>query len=110
VPGTVTSGIDVALWHDLRLAWLGQLHTTLEAQYLLRYDLRTRAPSQVVHGVGVYDLGVYPRAKANLSSHWTHPGGASGGFALRYVGSYRECAGDDCNTPTLRRRARSIAT
>ena len=48
---------------------------------------------------GFYDLGVYPRYKANLSGRWAHPGGASVGFLLRYVGSYQECAGDDCNTP-----------
>jgi outer membrane receptor protein involved in Fe transport len=97
VPRTVTSGIDVALWHDLQLTQIGRIHTALEAQYLLRYDLH--AASQVVHGVGFYDLGVYPRYKANLSSHWAHPSGASGGFTLRYVGSYQECPGDDCNTP-----------
>jgi outer membrane receptor protein involved in Fe transport len=102
VPRTVTSGIDVALWYDARLASLGRIHTGLEAQYLLRYDLDTSG--QVIHGVGFYDLGVYPRYKANLSSHWTHPGGASGGFLLRFVGSYQECAGDDCNT------ARNLAT
>ncbi|HEX8107828.1 MAG TPA: TonB-dependent receptor, partial [Kofleriaceae bacterium] len=97
VSRTVTSGVDVALWYDARLAQLGRIHTGLEAQYLLRYDLETG--NQVIHGVGFYDLGVYPRYKANLSSRWTHPGGASGGFTLRYVGSYQECAGDDCNTP-----------
>jgi iron complex outermembrane recepter protein len=97
VPRTVTSGIDVALWYDARLAALGRIHTGLEAQYLLRYDLDTSG--RVIHGVGFYDLGVYPRYKANLSSQWTHPGGASGGFLLRFVGSYKECAGDDCNTP-----------
>ncbi|HEX8111752.1 MAG TPA: TonB-dependent receptor, partial [Kofleriaceae bacterium] len=97
VPRTVTSGIDVALWYDARLAELGRIHTGLEAQYLLRYDLQTG--SQVIHGVGFYDLGVYPRYKANLSSNWVHPGGASGGFLLRYVGSYQECAGNDCNNP-----------
>jgi outer membrane receptor protein involved in Fe transport len=48
--------------------------------------------------VGFYDLGVYPRYKANLSSNWAHPSGASGGFTLRFVGSYQECAGDDCNS------------
>ena len=97
VPRTVTSGVDVALWYDARLAQLGRIHTALEAQYLLRYDLDTG--SQVVHGVGYYDLGVYPRYKANLSSRWIHPSGITSGFSLRYVGSYKECAGDDCNTP-----------
>jgi outer membrane receptor protein involved in Fe transport len=51
----------------------------------------------VIHGVGFYDLGVYPRYKANLSSHWSHPSGASGGFLLHYVGGYKECAGNNCN-------------
>jgi iron complex outermembrane recepter protein len=94
---TVTSGVDLAVWYDTRLVELGRLHTGLEAQYLLRYDLDTG--SQVVHGVGYYDLGVYPRYKANLSSRWIHPSGVTGGFTLRYVGSFKECAGDDCNTP-----------
>src|SRR5262249_22880071 len=97
VPRTTTSGIDVALWYDVRLVELGRIHTGLEAQYLVRYDLD--AGSQVVHGVGFYALGVYPRYKANLSSRWAHPSGASGGFLLRFVGSYKECAGDDCNNP-----------
>ncbi|HEX3761227.1 MAG TPA: TonB-dependent receptor [Kofleriaceae bacterium] len=92
---TITSGVDLAVWYDTRFVALGRLHTGLEAQYLLRYDLDTG--QQVVHGVGYYDLGVYPRYKANLSSRWIHPGGASGGFTLRYVGSYKECAADDCN-------------
>jgi outer membrane receptor protein involved in Fe transport len=94
---TVTSGIDLAVWYDTRFVELGRLHTGLEAQYLLRYDLDTG--SRVVHGVGYYDLGVYPRYKANLSSRWIHPSGVTGGFTLRYVGSFKECAGDDCNSP-----------
>jgi iron complex outermembrane receptor protein len=97
VPRTVTSGVDVALWYDARVGALGRIQTGLEAQYLLRYDLH--AATQVIHGVGFYDLGVYPRYKANLSSNWVHPSGASGGFLLRYVGSYQECAGNDCNNP-----------
>jgi iron complex outermembrane recepter protein len=97
VTRTTTSGIDLALWYDARLVELGRIHTGLEAQYLVRYDLDTSL--QVIHGAGFYDLGVYPRYKANLSSHWIHPSGASGGFTLRYVGSYKECADDDCNNP-----------
>jgi iron complex outermembrane recepter protein len=104
---TVTSGIDLAVWYDTRFVELGRLHTGLEAQYLLRYDLDTG--SQVVHGVGYYDLGVYPRYKANLSSRWSHPSGITSGFTLRYVGSFKECAGDDCNTPhTLATLSRDV--
>jgi outer membrane receptor protein involved in Fe transport len=96
VTRTTTSGIDVALWYDTRLAKLGRIHTGLEAQYLLRYDLDTSL--QVIHGRGFYDLGVYPRYKANLSSNWAHPRGASAGFTLRFIGTYKECAGNNCNS------------
>ena len=95
VPRTTTAGVDLALWYDARFAALGRIHSGLEAQYLLRYDLDTSV--QVIHGVGFYDLGVYPRYKANLSSRWSHPGGASAGFNLRFIGTYKECAGNDCN-------------
>ena len=96
VPRTITSGVDVAAWYDTRLGGIGRLHTGVEAQYLLRYDLETSR--QVIHGVGFYDLGVYPRYKANLSSNWMHASGASAGVTLRYVGAYKECAGNDCNS------------
>ena len=96
VTRTTTSGIDVALWYDTRLAEIGRIHTGLEGQYLLRYDLDTSL--QVIHGRGFYDLGVYPRYKANLSSTWVHPGGASGGFSLRFIGAYKECADNNCNS------------
>jgi outer membrane receptor protein involved in Fe transport len=96
VARTATSGVDLALRYDTQLAELGRLRTALEAQYLVRYDLDTS--QQVIHGVGFYDLGVYPRYKANLSSRWAHPSGGSGGFTLRYVGAYTECAGNDCNS------------
>ncbi|TMQ12012.1 MAG: TonB-dependent receptor [Deltaproteobacteria bacterium] len=102
VTRTTTSVIDLAVWHDTRFAGFSRIHTGLEAQYLLSYDLDTSL--QVIHGVGFYDLGVYPRYKANLSSSWVHPSGASGGFTLRFVGTYKECAGNDCNS------AHSLAT
>lgn len=95
VDRTVTSGIDLAIRYDRKLATLGRIATGLEAQYLLRYDLDT--PRQVIHGVGYYDLGVYPRYKANLSGTWLHPSGASGGLLLRFVGAYQECAANNCN-------------
>ncbi|HMG24094.1 MAG TPA: TonB-dependent receptor, partial [Kofleriaceae bacterium] len=96
VTRTTTSGVDLAVWYETRFAELGRLHTGLEAQYLLSYDLDTSL--QVIHGVGFYDLGVYPRYKANLSGNWAHPSGASGGLSLRFVGSYQECAGNNCNS------------
>jgi outer membrane receptor protein involved in Fe transport len=97
VKRTTTSGFDFAVWSDTELAGHGRIHTRLEAQYLLRYDLDTG--QQIIHGAGYYDLGVHPRYQASLSSSWRRSLGASAGFALRYVGMYKECAGDDCNDP-----------
>ncbi|HEY0193925.1 MAG TPA: TonB-dependent receptor [Kofleriaceae bacterium] len=96
VDQTRTSGLDLAAWYDLKLPEAyGRVHAGVEAQYLFDYDLRTA--SQTIHGVGNYDLGVYPHVRANLSARWARRGGASGGFSLRYVGGYQECAGNDCN-------------
>jgi iron complex outermembrane recepter protein len=96
VPRTTTSGVDIALWYDARLGQLGRIHTGFEAQRLLRYDLDTA--HGVIHGLGYYDLGVYPRYRANLSSSWVDSRGASAGFTLRYIGTYKECAGNNCNS------------
>jgi outer membrane receptor protein involved in Fe transport len=98
---TTTSGFDLAARYDHKLGELGRLQTAVEAQYLLRYDLDTSAGP--IHGVGFYDLGAYPRLRANLSALWGR-GGASAGLNLRFVGSYQECAANDCND------ARNLAT
>ncbi|HET9627818.1 MAG TPA: TonB-dependent receptor [Kofleriaceae bacterium] len=94
VDHTATSGLDVALAYDARLEGFGRVHAALDGQYLVGYDLATG--NQTIHGAGVYDLGAFPRLRANLATQWSHPGGAAGGFTLRYVGSFRECASDDC--------------
>jgi iron complex outermembrane recepter protein len=96
VPRTTTSGVDLALVFDRAVPELGRFRTTLEAQYLRSYDLDTSRG--VIHGRGFYDLGVYPRFKANLGGAWTHPSGASGGFTLRFVGTYKECRDNNCNS------------
>ncbi len=108
VTRTTTSGIDLAIGYDAAIGARGRIRTALEAQRLLRYDLVTA--QQVIHGVGVYDLGVFPRYKANLSSTWVHPRGASAGFSLRFVGAYQECAGNDCNTAATRAGASRAVT
>ncbi|HEY1558826.1 MAG TPA: TonB-dependent receptor [Kofleriaceae bacterium] len=90
-----TSGIDVAAMYDASLGSAGRVHATVEGQYLIRYDIETE--QQIVHGAGFYDLGVYPRYKANVASRWTSKHGALAGFILHYLGTYKECASNDCN-------------
>jgi len=95
VDRTTSSGVDLALAYDAKIDGVGRIRAGLQGQYLVRYDLDTS--QQRIHGAGFYDLGAYPHYKANLSSSWAHASGASGGFTLRYVGSYRECASNNCN-------------
>ena len=95
VGGTSTSGIDTAVAYDHKFGDLGRFREQIEAQYLLKYNLDNTL--QVIHGLGNYDLGVYPRFKANFSGLWQHPSGAGGGASVRYVGGYKECDLNDCN-------------
>jgi iron complex outermembrane recepter protein len=96
VGGTTATGVDFAITQDHKVAGLGRLRTQVEAQYLLSTDIDNSV--QVLKGRGFFDLGVFPRVKANLSALYQHPSGVGAGFNLRYVGSYKECDGNDCNT------------
>ena len=95
VGGTATSGLDLAAAYDHKVGTAGRFRNQIEAQYLFKYNLDNSLT--VTHGLGNYDLGVYPKYKANFSSAWHHPSGASMGLNLRWVGSYKECDGNDCN-------------
>jgi iron complex outermembrane recepter protein len=95
VGGTATSGLDVAASYDHKVPGIGRFHEKVEGQYLFKYNLDNT--QQIIHARDNYDLGVYPKYKANFSTLWQHPSGAGGGFNLRYVGSYRECAQNNCN-------------
>ncbi|HEU4732588.1 MAG TPA: TonB-dependent receptor [Kofleriaceae bacterium] len=95
VGGTATSGIDLALAYDHTLGAAGRFRETIESQYLLKYNLDNS--SQILHGLGRYDLGARPRTKANFSSLWQHPSGIGSGFNVRYVGPFKECDQNNCN-------------
>jgi iron complex outermembrane receptor protein len=95
VGGTATSGIDFALGYDHKLGSAGRFHEQFEAQYVLKYNLDNT--SQLLHGLGNYDLGARPQVKANFSSMWQHPTGVGAGFNLRYIGPFKECDQNNCN-------------
>jgi outer membrane receptor protein involved in Fe transport len=95
VGGTRTSGIDVAASYDHAWGNIGRFSEHIEGQYLLKYNLDNEI--QVVHGLGNYDLGVYPRYKANFSTLWGHPSGAGAGVNVKFVGKFKECLNNNCN-------------
>jgi iron complex outermembrane receptor protein len=96
VGGTATSGLDMAARFDHTLPGIGRFHEQVEAQYLFKYNLDNT--SQIIHGRDNYDLGVYPKWKANLLTSYQHPKGVGGGATVRYVGGYRECDQNNCNS------------
>ena len=51
----------------------------------------------VLHEAGNHDGGARPHLRGNFTSLWFHPSGANAGVNGRLVGSFKECAGDDCN-------------
>jgi outer membrane receptor protein involved in Fe transport len=95
VGGTATSGVDFALAYDHKFGVLGRFREFAEAQYLLKYNLDN--VSQVLHGLGRYDLGARPRVKGNFATMWQHPSGMGAGFNVRYVGPFKECDQNNCN-------------
>jgi outer membrane receptor protein involved in Fe transport len=101
VGGTSTSGLDTAITYDHQFGSAGRFREQLEGQYLFKYNLDNSF--QIIHGRGVYDLGVFPKYKANFSTAWQHPMGIGGGFNFRFVGSYKECKQNDCNHGQARR-------
>ena len=96
VGGTSTDGLDFAIVHDMKHGGIGRIRNQLEAQYLRSVTLDNTI--QLLQGVGYYDLGVYPKYKANFSTLWSQKR-LNAGVILRYVGGFKECVDNDCNTP-----------
>jgi iron complex outermembrane receptor protein len=96
IGGNATSGVDAALDLQHRTRDGGQLRVRAEAQRLFKFDVDDS--TRVLQGLGVYDLGVHPMLKANLTASWQHPRGAGGGFNVRFVGDFLECENNDCNS------------
>jgi len=92
---TSTAGLDAAVDLTRDTPGLGQLRARFDAQRLFKFDLDDTI--RVLHGLGNYDLGVYPNLKANLAASWHHATGLSAGFNLTFVGSFLECQNNNCN-------------
>ncbi|MBC7974042.1 MAG: TonB-dependent receptor, partial [Myxococcales bacterium] len=94
VGGTRTSGVDGAIAYDHSHAY-GRFRHQLEATYLIKYKLNNTL--QILDGRKVYDFGVFPPIKANVTSSWGYRG-VGAGFNVRYVAGYDECNNNDCNS------------
>jgi iron complex outermembrane recepter protein len=98
--GTSTSGVDAALDLEQRTPGGGLLRARAEVQRLMKFDVDNTIT--VLNGLGVYDLGVFPKTKANVSASWQQ-GGMGAGFNFTFVDTFLECDANDCNGGALSR-------
>ena len=105
--GDSTSGVDTAVHINHHVRGGGDLHARVDLQTLNAFDHDTG--SGVLHGLGVYDLGIYPKRKATVTAVWQHPSGASAGFNFLFVDSFQECENNDCNDGSPSRTVESYS-
>jgi outer membrane receptor protein involved in Fe transport len=96
IGGARTDGVDFNVNYEHSHPQVGRFRHNLEGTWLHEYD--ALFPDRTVHGVGVYDLGVFPRWKFNFSTMWGLKGVGLGVNAY-YVHEFKECAANDCSSP-----------
>ncbi len=94
IGGSDTDGIDFGVGYDHSIDSVGRFHYNFEGTWLHKYN--SRFPNRTVEGVGVFDIGVFPRWKLNMGIQWAKDGFTAGANA-RYLHHFRECEEDDCN-------------
>lgn len=109
IGGTDTDGVDFGIAYDHQLASAGRFQHSLEGTWLHKYN--SRFPNRTVEGVGIYDLGVFPKWKFNFSTMWGKDG-MGAGTNVRYIHHFRECDFDDCasDNPAPSRKVTSNVT
>ncbi len=95
--GNETSGVDFAVAYLHGNNEIGTFRHQFEGSWLRQYDfiLDPDDEEDRIEGVGVYDLGVFPRWRLNFSTQWGFQGFGVGAN-VRYVGTYDQCQDDDC--------------
>ncbi len=87
-----TAGLDMAGKYTLPTDF-GRWDFGAMATWTNYFD-RTFASGPVLHAVGTYDLGMYPRWKGNASVGWTWDD-LFAGARWRFVGGFTECGNSD---------------
>jgi outer membrane receptor protein involved in Fe transport len=95
VGGNVVSGMDYAAAYDHDFGKVGRFRFNVEGTVQFKYNLITATGT--LFGLGVYDLGVFPRIKNNVSVIWGK-GNLGAGTNMRFIGGYKECQDDNCAT------------
>jgi iron complex outermembrane receptor protein len=97
VGGNDTAGLDFNVRYNQNTD-VGAFNFNVEGTWLHQFD-QILPDETVIEGVGVYDLGVFPRWRFNFGTLWgLEEWGA--GANVRYIGGYRECEENDCQLGT----------
>ncbi|HEY6180168.1 MAG TPA: TonB-dependent receptor, partial [Kofleriaceae bacterium] len=109
VGALTTSGLDFSAAYQYKNA-AGTFRHSVEGTYLFKNNVDTgtvdpmTGKEQVIHGRGFFDLALNPDLKFNVFTTWKHPSGVGGGFNIRFIDSFQECKGNNCNDPSNGRR------
>jgi outer membrane receptor protein involved in Fe transport len=93
VGGNDTSGLDFSVAYQRQFKDAGNFRLAYDGTLLFEFDQTTAA--RTIAGLGVYDLGVYPRLRSNFIIQWAR-GHWNAGSNVRYVAGYKECQQNDC--------------
>jgi iron complex outermembrane receptor protein len=94
--GPETTGVDFAARYRFDSLAAGSFGLDWEGTWLQRFDFHTfdGAP---IRGRGIYDLGMYPEWKLNLSASWWSDQWEANARIV-YIGGFEECQYNDCKT------------
>jgi outer membrane receptor protein involved in Fe transport len=93
---TKTAGVDFQVRYDWARPGMGRLRHNFEGTWLQKYNDR-QPDGRLIKGKGIYDIGVFPEWKANFSTLWGLQNYGAG-VNVRYIGSFKECQDDSCDT------------
>ena len=104
---TRTSGFDGAVGIARDLGRFGHVNLVFEMTYLDNFE--ETFDGAVIEGVGVYDLGMYPRLKTNSSLSWDR-GPVEIAANFRSISGITECENSACGDPVVRAtRSRKVS-
>ncbi len=102
IGGDKTAGLDFQVQYTWNHPTAGRFRHNLEGTFEQKFNSYIPDPStdsglRVYEGTGTYDLGTHPRWKFNFNTLWgLNDMGA--GFNVRYIGGFKECEDNDCDT------------
>lgn len=94
--GPETTGVDFAARYRFDSLAAGSFGLDWEGTWLQRFDYH-QLDGAPIRGRGIYDLGMYPEWKSNLSASWWSEQWEANARIV-YIGGFTECENNNCRT------------